>query len=114
MPESGENKKETVTFHLIKAPDFQSKRVDGAFGSVAPNGLSLSFFVERPVIPKTMTHEITADDTLGKLVDATGKEGLVREIITGILLDVDAAKTLAQQLDTMVSAWEKQQDDDES
>lgn len=107
MGDAADNKK-TVTFHLIKSPNFESRRVDGAIGTLAPNGkVSLSFFVERGPIPKTVTHEIEEDGTLGPVKKKTGKEGVVREIQSGILLDIESLRDLCEQLTAMLTKFEE-------
>lgn len=98
-----EKEKDTVTFHLIKSPRFQSLRVDGAFGRISPNGLDLSFFVERVAIPQQITHEVDSDGALGKLVAAQGKAGMVRELQAGIVMDLKSAEILHKQLGEMLS-----------
>ena len=110
METEPETEKDTVTFHLIKSERFQSLRVDGAFGSLSPGGLSLSFFVERQAIPQRMTYEVTADGSLDKIIDAQGKTGIIRELQTGILLDVDTARSLRDQLSKMLSTLDKESD----
>ncbi len=110
MENEGE-KKDTVTFHLIKSPHFQTLRVDGAVGNVTPSGLSLSFFVERGAFPKVMTYEVKDDGELGDLVAAQGKTGIVRELQTGLVLDVDSARSLAALLATMLKNFEPKEAD---
>lgn len=94
---------QTVTFHLIKSPGHQTLRVDGAIGSMTPTGLALSFYVERGPIPQTVTHEITETGALGKVVSATGKKGIIREIQTGIVIDVAGARDLIKELEKLLS-----------
>lgn len=100
--------RETVTFHLIKAPQFHSQRVDGAVGSVTPGGVSLVFFIERGPIPKVVTHEVAEDGSLGALVSAEGKTGIVRELQTGIILDFRSARSLHDQLGRILEDLDKE------
>lgn len=109
-----EQEKDTVTFHLIKSPRFQSLRVDGAFGRISPNGLDLSFFVERVAIPQQITHEVESDGTLGKLVGAQGKGGMVRELQAGIVMDLKSAEILHRQLGEMLSNLDQNTEDEHS
>jgi hypothetical protein len=107
MEIKGNTEKDTVTFHLIKSGQFQSLRVDGALGSISPAGISLSFFVERRPIPQTMTHEVFEDGALGNVIDAQGKNGIIRELQSGILLDEETARSLRDQLSKMLLTLEK-------
>ncbi len=106
--ETGKQKdQETVTFHLIKAPQFCTQRVDGAVGSLTPGGVSLAFFVERGPIPKLVTHKVADDGSLGALVSAEGKTGIVRELQTGIILDFRSARSLHEQLGRILEDLDK-------
>ena len=93
---------QTVTFHLLKSPGYQTLRVDGAIGSMTPSGLALSFYVERGPLPQTVTHEINEDGSLGEVVSVTGKNGIIREIQTGIVIDVDSARDLIKELEKLL------------
>lgn len=104
-----EAEKNTVTFHLIKSPHFQTLRVDGTIGNLTANGLSLTFFVERGAVPNEMTYEIQSDGSLGSLVAARGKAGLVRELQTSLLLDVTSARNLMELLGTMLENFESEE-----
>ncbi|MCX6876028.1 MAG: hypothetical protein NTW21_19805 [Verrucomicrobia bacterium] len=96
-----------ITFHLIKGPDFRTTRAHGAIGSLGPGGLNLAFYVERGPIPQTVTHALNEDGSLGEIVDVTGKQGIIREIQSGISMDVDAARDLIEQLTRLLSQTEK-------
>lgn len=94
--------KDTVTFHLIKSPHFQTLRADGVVGNLTPSGLSLTFFVERGALPKVMTYEVQSSGDLGQLVAAQGKSGIVRELQSSVVLDADSARSLIELLGTML------------
>lgn len=98
--------KDTVTFHLIKSPHFQTLRADGALGTLMPNGLSLTFFVERGAVPQKMTYEVQADGKLGTLVSAEGKSGIVRELQNSFVLDAASARSLMKLLGKMLKDFE--------
>jgi hypothetical protein len=99
-----------VTFHLIKSSQFRSLRVDGAVGSITPGGISLTFFVERGAIPRAITHEVLTDGSLGELVSAEGKTGIVRELQTSLVLDFASARSLMEQLGKMLKNVEPNED----
>ncbi len=101
--------KKTLTFHLIKGPNFESRKVDGAIGNLAPGGISLTFYIERAAIPQTITHEFTENGILGDITSATGKQGMVREIQTGITLDLDSARGLMNQISKLIDRAQPEQ-----
>ena len=101
--------KDTVTFHLIKSPHFQTLQVDGAVGNLTPSGLSLTFYVERVALPKMMTYEVQDDGSLGTLVSAQGKSGIVRELQSSFVLDVATARSLVELLGTMLKNFESEE-----
>jgi hypothetical protein len=101
--------KDTVTFHLIKSPHFQTLQVDGAVGNLTPSGLSLTFYVERVALPKMMTYEVQDDGSLGTLVSAQGKSGIVRELQNSFVLDVATARSLVELLGTMLKNFESEE-----
>lgn len=97
----------TITFHLIKTPSYHTHHVDGVIGGFTPNdGVSLEFFTERGTIPQTVTYQVNADGTLGTMVGKTGKEGIVREIQTGVILDLEGLKSLHEQIGQMIEQLE--------
>jgi hypothetical protein len=94
---------QTITFHLIKTPGCQTYHADGVIGGFTPHGGAyLGFFTERGTIPQTVTHRIEADGSLGAVVNRTGKEGIVREIQTGVVLDRESIKALHAHLGSMI------------
>jgi hypothetical protein len=101
--------KDTVTFHLIKSPHFQTLQVDGAVGNLTPSGLSLTFYVERVALPKMMTYEVQDNGSLGTLVSAQGKSGIVRELQSSFVLDVATARSLVELLGTMLKNFESEE-----
>jgi hypothetical protein len=101
--------KDTVTFHLVKSPHFQTLQVDGAVGNVTPSGLSLTFYIERAVLPKIMTYEVENDGSLGSLISAQGKSGIVRELQSCFVLDVSTAHSLVDLLSAMLKNSEPEE-----
>jgi hypothetical protein len=88
-----------VKFHYIKGNFFRVIHADGAVGGITPGrGVFLSLFSERGAIPKMIELAINADGSLGGEIDREGKEGLVREVEVGVMLDLKAAKDIAQWL----------------
>lgn len=102
---------QTITFHMIKSPGCQTHQVDGVIGGFTPSdGVFLEFFTERGTIPQTVTYQLNADGSLGNVIGKTGKDGIVREIQTGVILDLDGLKSLYDRIGSMIEQLEKGSD----
>lgn len=103
--------KETLTFHLLKTPTFQTLHADGMFTSIAPGErVFLAFYTERMPIPNTLEHEIKEDGALGERMGMTGKRGIVREIHTGITLSLDTLDDLEKHIAEIRKQFQDQED----
>lgn len=90
---------EDITFHYIKTSNYRTFHVDGAYGGLCPNGnIYMEFFVERLPTPKKVTHVLNDNGTLGSPKSHEGKEGMVREIESGLVMDVVTAARLRDWL----------------
>lgn len=99
-----------LEFHLIKSNYFRVIHVDGAWGSVTPSGNNIQMVVysHRMPIPQTMVHPIVE----GKMGDASpseqvGKSGIVREMESALILDLDVAQALYKWLGTKIEQLQK-------
>ncbi len=92
----------SVTFHLEKTPGFQTLHADGVVGGITPSGSAfLAFFTDRAPMPKRIIHEMSADGTLGKVRSVEGKDGIFREVHTGITMTrvgLESLKAHAEKL----------------
>jgi hypothetical protein len=92
-----------LKFHYIKGNSFRVIHADGAIGGITPNrGVFLSLFSERGAIPKLIEVAINADGSLGEEVARRAKDGIVREVEIGVVLDARAAKGIADWLYSQV------------
>jgi len=88
-----------VKFHLIKGNYFRVIHADGAIGGITPSReIFLSLYSERGAIPQLVELAINADGSLGEEIKRTGKEGIVREIEVGVMLNSHTAKVIAEWL----------------
>ena len=91
--------KETLTFHLLKTPTFQTLHADGVFTGLGPGGnVFLAFYTERMPIPTSLVHAFKEDGSLGERIGMTGKRGIVREIHTGITLSLETLDDLEKHI----------------
>ena len=96
--------KQNITFHYIKSKDFRVIHADGAWGGMTPRGyITIGFYSERNPIPQELTHEIDANGQLGPILRRKTKEGIVREVETEVIIDLEAAKSLIQWLQNHVN-----------
>lgn len=88
-----------VKFHLVKGNFFRVIHADGVVGGITPSReIFLSLFNERDAIPQLIEQAINADGSLGEEIKRSGKEGIVREIEVGVMLNVKTAKLIADWL----------------
>lgn len=92
-----------IRFHYIKSNAFRVVHADGVVGGPTPNGnIHMSFFSERSAIPTMIEHSMsTVDGTIAKIGDVThkeGKDGFVREVEVGVMMDLTMARVLHKWL----------------
>jgi hypothetical protein len=94
-----------VKFYFIKSNFFRVVHADGAIGGLTPSRqIFISVYNERAAIPKIIEMNISPDGHLGEEISREGKEGLVREMEMGIILNGHAAELLAETLLESVKA----------
>lgn len=110
MNESVPNK---LRIEYQKSHAFRVIHADGAYGGTSPRlQLFVAFYNERFPIPKVLTYETTASGgPVRELTDEReSKEGVVREIEVGVLMDLAAAKGFLAWLTDEVSKLEKRRE----
>lgn len=106
------NKKEQIQkkidIHYLKTKNYRTFHVDGAFGGITPNGkIYTELYIQRYPTPKIVTHEIKNNLVVGDEIKREGKEGIVREIEAGMIMDVEVAKVLRDWLTKKIDLYEK-------
>ena len=105
-----EDNPKTIVYHYIKANGFQVVHGDGVWGGVTSRGyISMSFYSERPAIPRKVVHEVTEANTLGDevLAEREMKGGVIRQVGVEVLVDLPMAKSLLLWLQEKVDFVEK-------
>ena len=91
----------SITFYYIKGTQHHVAHIDGAIGSITPQGFVVaSLYSERFAIPQETTHSLI-DGTLakgGQPEDVKGKKGVVREIDITAVLTAESAKLIGEWL----------------
>lgn len=98
--------RDEITFHYVKGNFFRVLHVDGVIGDDTPTGfIHMTVYSERPALPKTSKHKLTADGDLGDPT-FTGKEGFVREMDADLIFDRDTAIAMRDWLDDRIKDME--------
>ncbi|MEO5931161.1 MAG: hypothetical protein ABIR47_14610 [Candidatus Kapaibacterium sp.] len=95
----------TIDFHFIKTSGYRTYYVDGAFGGITPKGkVYVELFLERPATPQRITYEVSDEKGMEEIA-REGKEGAVREIGCGLMMDIRAAVALRDWLDIRIDEY---------
>lgn len=108
-----------VKFLFKKAADYKLLPVNGAWGGVTTRGdFALDFFVEHNITPDYVMHEVTAEGGLSNEVERnpviTGDIILVtRELVGGISLSVEQAKSIANFILEKCADFQKEKQEEQ-
>lgn len=94
------NKYPPITFEYIKSSDYKVYGVHGGIGGLNAHGeLVLNLYFERGPIPKKSTHAFNDEGILiSKPIKTESKEGIIRDVLFGIALSPQNARSLAEWL----------------
>ncbi|MCG2761359.1 MAG: hypothetical protein L6407_09125 [Candidatus Delongbacteria bacterium] len=99
--------KKEIKFTYIKNNSFKVHHIDGLNGGLTPRGdVILNFFSERFPIPKEVTYELEGN-MLGKELKVESKEGIIREVECGIVVDYDTAVSISAWLEKQLKQLKK-------
>lgn len=94
----------TVAFFYDKCTDFRTIHVDGAIGGPTPRGyIHVAVYSERQAIPKRIEVKIDPEANVETEVGRDGKNGILRELQCDLVLDLNAAQSLADWLQRNVA-----------
>ncbi len=103
--------KPELTFKYVFADDYNPIYVNGAHGGVSPRGeIVVNFYLERPALPYSITHEINPNGTIGRETNEDPddlKNSLVRFVCTGVVLNYENAKNIHQWLGERIKEVEQ-------
>jgi hypothetical protein len=92
------DKKPEINFKYIFNYGYNPVYVNGAHGGISPRGeLVVNFYLERPPLPNTISHEINPNGTIGNPTSEEPedlKNSLVRFIDTGIILNYESTRNI--------------------
>jgi hypothetical protein len=95
--------------HYIKNHDFKTIQGNGIFGGLTNSGqIDINFFTERGPIPKKLIYEVEPETgEIKKEIGRESKNGIIREVHLGVLLDAATAKSIIEWLQEKVDQIEK-------
>jgi hypothetical protein len=106
-----------VAFHFIKSNFFRVIHVDGMWGGMTPNGnIHITLYNERGAIPKRLVFGFEEDGTLTDeiLKKRESRGGIVREVESELVMDLETAKGFRDWIINAVSEVEEYQKEWES
>ena len=102
--------KDKITFHYIKADNFHSILSTGVIGGITVNSLiDMNFFTDRVTIPQQLTFEVDKNGVILNECHRETKEGAVREVHFGALINLETAKSLIKWLNEKIDILEQNQ-----
>ena len=105
---SNKEDKKQITFNYIKADNFHSMLATGVIGGITLNSLvDMNFFTDRVTIPQKISFAIN-NGQIAKEMNRESKDGSVREVQFGVLMDVNTAKGLVTWLNERIKIIESE------
>jgi hypothetical protein len=104
-----------IKFNYIKSNLFRMVRVDAIWAGITPNfDIHVNLCSERYPIPQQTLHKIEPDGSLGEEIieGRISRDGIVREVEVGAVMDIATAKSLIELLQDLVKQVEKIEDED--
>ncbi len=89
--------KPKIVFKYLFAEDYNPVYVNGAHGGVSPRGeIVVHFYLERPGVPVSITHEVTPAGSIGPEIDEVPndfKQTLYRAVESGIVMNYESGRS---------------------
>ncbi|MCF8083007.1 MAG: hypothetical protein K9M96_07925 [Deltaproteobacteria bacterium] len=96
-------KKKEFTFRYVYPDDLRDLYVNGAWGGLTPRKeVNLHFFSERHPIPKSITHAINDDNSVGETVSKELGGDAVRLVQASIVMNLKTAIAVRNWLDGVI------------
>lgn len=88
-----------IPFHIIKGEGFRTIYIDGAMGSVSPNGMiHAAVYSERRALPTREDWTIDDNGDLAHRIAVQTRGGIVRDLACNIVMNPLVAKHFGQWL----------------
>jgi len=106
-------KAHSIKIKYVFSDDYNPVHATGALGGPAPNGdIIVNFFIERMPLPKSQTVSITPEGKLGEILANEPDDypdTIVRAITAGLILNLNAARSLHEWLGNNIKAVESRE-----
>ncbi len=100
-----------LVFKYIFSDDYNPKYVNGIYGGITTSGdIVANFYFERHALPKTQTHKVANDGSIGPLHSSEPKDlqkSMVRLVEYGVVLNLNSAKVFHKWLGDQIQVLEK-------
>lgn len=101
------SKKNVFEVEYHTTTNFETRLTTGAYGGVTAQGLiNVNFYIDRNAIPEKTAHEPDGQGLMQE-VAKKGFEGVVREVHSGIIMDLNTAKNVVMWLQTHINHLEE-------
>ncbi|AQQ70701.1 hypothetical protein SMSP2_01059 [Limihaloglobus sulfuriphilus] len=108
-------KPKSLKFQYLKADTYVTYHVDGVFGGITPKGMvHMDVFTEKFPTPSCVSHELTGEGKLGKEIDRVVRDGVIRELQAGMVMDLMTARQLRDWLSAKIDEAVKRRKPPES
>jgi hypothetical protein len=103
--------RDILNVHYVKNQDFRTVFTSCIYGGITINGLiNVNFCLDRGPIPTTVENEVEQNENgksqlKPKVVH--GKEGVIREVQFGAIMDIQTAKTIVDWLQKQITITEE-------
>jgi hypothetical protein len=106
QPDKDSSELSSISYRYIKSNYFRVIHADGIWGGLTPAlKVQMAFFSERSAIPEVLTMAVE-DDKIGKEIDRVSKGGIVREVETSVVMDLDVARSFVNWLNEKITQAE--------
>ncbi len=96
-----------IQFHYVKSNFFRVVYSEGAYGGLSPAGhIVINFYNERAPIPLMQTQAVNPDGSLGPVITAEGRTGILREIEVAVTMEINNARELQKWLADKIDQYE--------
>jgi len=108
MPDKAKKKK--LAFKYVYPDNLRDLYVNGAWGGITGRKeVHIHFYSERPPIPKSVSHELNADSTLGKQIKEETGGDIVRLVQASIIMDFNTAVSIRNWLNRMMESLQEEE-----
>lgn len=98
-----------VKFKYVFTDDYNPSYANGAYGGATPNkDIVMHFYNERPALPRETIVGFDSNGNSQVLKDTPEDPTIIRYIVSGVTMNLSAAKQLYAWLGNIISSVEKQ------